>query len=325
MGKRGGGRGGTKWRVPDKRGAGEGRRPDDIRDIDYHAHKMDESRFVTKRAADSSSEEDASEEAPAGAGRDETAAEDSGDDHRDDSGDDTDASCGSTELAAARARVARIPLYMWDLGQCDAKRCTGRKLSRLHLINTLELGQGFKGIVLSPQGKSTVSPADKETVLSAGLSVIDCSWARVGGLPYAKMKGSARLLPYLVAANSVNYGKPTKLSCVEALASALYIVGCKDEATTLLSPFTWGNEFIKINLELLEMYSSCKNSEEVIAAQTEWMHKLELEAAAKATRTIDLPPMSDSDSDMEELVRASMRAVKVDDDGLDALLRKDAR
>ena len=75
-----------------------------------------------------------------------------------------------------------------------------------------------------------------------------------------------RILPLLVAANSVNYGRPFKLNTAEAMAACLYIAGFKDDAVVLLSTFAYGPEFLKLNQELLDTYEACENSAQVLAA-----------------------------------------------------------
>ena len=153
------------------------------------------------------------------------------------------------------------------------------KNSGSHLLALLvPLKQPFKGIVLSPNGTTSVSPADTPILEEMGLSVIDCSWARLAEIPFKQMRaGHHRLLPFLVAANTVNYGKPSKLSCAEAAAATLYICGKVDAAKAMMDEFGWGREFIKLNIELLELYRTSSNADEVVKRQNEWLAKVEAE------------------------------------------------
>lgn len=75
-------------------------------------------------------------------------------------------------------------LAMWDLGQCDKKRCTGTKLVRQHVVAELRLGVPFPGVILSPNGRCCVSNDDKELIGSKGLAVVDCSWNKLEEVPF---------------------------------------------------------------------------------------------------------------------------------------------
>lgn len=119
-----------------------------------------------------------------------------------------------------------------------------------------------------------VSPQDKEIIQENGCAVVDCSWARLDDTPFNRMKTPhPRLLPFLVAANPINYGKPCKLSCVEAIAATLIITGFPEEADFYLGKFSWGHSFVELNEELLASYAACTNSEEIIAAQDKFLAK----------------------------------------------------
>jgi len=219
---------------------------------------------------------------------------------------------GSEEECSKGVTDPPFPVAMWDLFHCDPKRCSGRKLARLGLVKELKLGARWPGLCLSPKGQETVSPADNEIVGEMGVAVIDCSWARVDELNFNKMKsGYPRLLPWLVAANPVNYGKPCKLNCVEALAATFYICGWPEVASSYLKQFSWGPSFIDINKELLDRYSQCSNGDEVVKVQNSYLEEVRLAREAKDLKKkneclgvgggynddMDLPPQSDSEDD----------------------------
>jgi pre-rRNA-processing protein TSR3 len=128
-----------------------------------------------------------------------------------------------------------------------------------------------RAIVLNPLSEIAFSPADRTRIENFGLAALDFSWERAENVLLKSVKGTARCLPYLIAGNPVNFGKPTKLSTVEALAAALYICGLMGEAYKLLSLFKWGQTFLQLNQERLESYAKAKNSTEIVQIQEHFL------------------------------------------------------
>ena len=214
----------------------------------------------------------------------------------------------------------------WDLGHCDPKRCSGKKLMKLGLMRELSVGQKHSGVIISPNAKHTISPADRELMEQYGAAVVECSWARVKEVPWPKIGGKCeRLLPYLVAANSVNYGKPWRLNCVEALGAAFYICGHPEWAEEVLSHFPYGQSFLDINSSILKRYAACTDEEGIKKTEEAWMARLEKEYADSRADGEDgaetdvwrggnsnhrMPVSSDEDDDDEENVEGEESTIE---------------
>lgn len=163
---------------------------------------------------------------------------------------------------------------IYNFNQCDSKKCSGYKLIKTNKATEVKPSRAFKGIVLSPQGTQTISPADREIIERFGIGVIDCSWNKLDETNFKLLPNKYnRLLPFLVAANPVNYGRPYKLNCVEAFAASLYITGFSDEALNVFEGFGYGDTFFNINEELFDGYRKCKDGLEVIKVQNDYLEK----------------------------------------------------
>ncbi|MCK5631559.1 DUF367 family protein [Candidatus Bathyarchaeota archaeon] len=165
-------------------------------------------------------------------------------------------------------------IVVYHAKQCDPKKCSGLKLSRHNLIRLVHRLRGIpRGVViLNPLSAKAFSPADRPRIETRGLAALDLSWKHADVMPrFLRLRGASRCLPYLIAANPINYGLPTKLSTVEALSAALFIAGFKTESDRMLSLFKWGQSFRSLNEESLLAYSKAVDSEQIIELQKEFM------------------------------------------------------
>jgi pre-rRNA-processing protein TSR3 len=163
-----------------------------------------------------------------------------------------------------------VQLHVRYEGDDDPEKCTARKLERLgHATLHRSTRATPPGLVLNPFAERALSPADRPDG-EGRLVALDCSWETAEREAF-DLSGTHRSLPFLVAANPVNYGTPFQLNTVEAFAGALAILGEREQAGEILETFSWGPTFLELNAEPLSRYADCADSSEVVAVQDDYL------------------------------------------------------
>ncbi|MBO4568787.1 MAG: DUF367 family protein [Candidatus Methanomethylophilaceae archaeon] len=167
-----------------------------------------------------------------------------------------------------------IPVFVYDKCQCDPRKCTARRMLKFGLAKEAKtLGAVPSGsVVLSPFSEKALSPADVRFARK-GLVVMDLTWSNIDGFPRLKWV-EERALPYLLASNPVNWGRPMELNSAEAVMASLMILGEREQAEAFLPRFNWAPEFLRLNGAMLEDHSKAKDSAEVVRIQNEYVRSV---------------------------------------------------
>ena len=162
-----------------------------------------------------------------------------------------------------------IPLIAYRDDTCDPRKCSVKKLGRSGMVRIVPRIRAIpRGtILLDPTAEQALSPADHP---APSITVLDCSWEVLDTSAVRSLR-HRRALPFLLAANPVNFGKPFKLSSLEAFAAALFILGERGQAEKILTIYTWGCRFLEVNREPLERYAGARDSTEVVAIQADYL------------------------------------------------------
>ncbi|NTW92486.1 MAG: DUF367 family protein [Methanoregulaceae archaeon] len=162
-----------------------------------------------------------------------------------------------------------IPLYAFRDNSCDPRKCTVKRLEKSGLVRVLSKISRIprNTILLDPAAEQALSPADKP---ARSITALDCSWEVLDTRGISTFR-KRRALPFLVAANPVNFGRPWRLTSVEALAAALIILGEPDQAAVVLATQGWGIRFMELNEEPLSLYARASDSTEVIGIQEHYL------------------------------------------------------
>lgn len=174
--------------------------------------------------------------------------------------------------------MASVLIYYTN--QCDKKKCTSIKIkeSEAKLPFKLVWSENKRSIrknsiVLTPNSDIYLTFADRELVEKVGITILDCSWKQ--GDKYIRdwKFPNGRILPPLIAANPVNYGKWHTLTSLEALAASFYLVDLGKECLALLNLYNWGSTFLDINQELLDQYKVCSTNDEIVKVYNQFIEQ----------------------------------------------------
>jgi rRNA small subunit aminocarboxypropyltransferase len=163
-------------------------------------------------------------------------------------------------------------IYM--LRQDDPSKCTAAKLAKFRLAAPVRF-ISKNTIVLNPFSEEPVLGHDRAAAES--VCAIDCSWERADEvLKHQRLatRGILRRLPALLAANPTNYAKLGKLSSVEALAGALYILHEKELVEKMMNKFKWGHTFLQLNANPLDDYATAETEEQIVELEVEYFPQL---------------------------------------------------
>ncbi len=169
-----------------------------------------------------------------------------------------------------------VPLHVIHMDQDDPRKCTARKMHSKGLVTLHESPSGSprRGLLLNPRSPIILGPEDRSLIeLGGSIVVLDCSWKRIDeslDMVNEMTRLEGRILPSLLAANPVSWGRVGRLSSVEALGATLAILGRRDEASIILEPFKFGPQFLELNQEPLDAYAGADSRNELSELQKEF-------------------------------------------------------
>jgi len=167
-----------------------------------------------------------------------------------------------------------MKLIVYHANEDDPKKCSAKKLHKFGFVKleTKMRKTPKDAILLNPFAEKSLSKEDFKIAKKHGILAVDCSWKNAEkSFDFLDKRCNSRALPFVVASNPVNYGKPFKLTTLEAFATALYILGDVEKAEEMLNLYKWGPSFLTLNKEPLEDYRKAENSTEIIKIMKQYM------------------------------------------------------